>query len=164
MSIVKSQDITGTLTHWSEHCKSICKEGFTINKRSVLLNKPNGVWISWNGGWEQYVKDYFPSWMTATTLSVSVKIKPDLNIWLIDSYEDFMHMWNQSEFKNINPKNTGLHLIRFWTWLCEQRINGIALTDKGQRETRIVTFLSGWDCASIIIFLPENVEVDDEQN
>ena len=105
---------------------------------------------------------------------LNVKLKKGLRLWLINDVDDFLEVWNQfkipavidpkskfsmfdsgpvSMIKLIEAKEKGLD---FWEWLQKKfKVDGVALTDKGQWRTRFSTY--GWDSQSIVIFNPNNV-------
>ena len=180
MVIIKSENIHGRLTHWIDEAyaeKAIHGE-FRCKTDNVLPSKPVGLWLSWNGGWEEWCNGEWPDWMK-DKICLTVKLKHGLNIWLIDELEDFLLIWE--DFKNDIPaqKPNGLKFPRelldegkgytsllslyfakergldFWDWLKNKhKIDGVAITSSGQNKTRYTTWLYGWDAQSIIIFNP----------
>jgi len=169
--IVKSQDIKGKLTHWlyRRYVPSALKGEFVLQPGGPL-NKPQGLWLSWNEGWERWCEsENFGDLSKKACLHA--QLKPNLNIWLIDSMADFLDIWHEFKGrKRIHPKDysvnsiMGLYQNNFWEWLRGiKHIDGIALTDKGQWATRWDTWLYGWDAASIVIFDPSNVKLTDYQ-
>ena len=153
MSIVKSETIKGKLTHWvkPEYVDRVLSGDIRLHQG--LKTKPLGVWISWNNGWEKWCKS--ESDFIAGRTCLKVKLKDGLNVWLIDSLDDFNEIWKQ--FNN----ESGLSILidnKFWYWLQDTyHIDAVALTDKGQWTTRMDTWLYGWDVASIVVFNPNNV-------
>ena len=167
---VKSEDIEGKLTHWisKEHKDKALAAEFKFLEGG-LSSKPLGLWISWNGGWEDWTKGEWPDWMKGK-VCLTAKIKPGLKLWHIDSLEDFAEIWDEFKvFANIKEEHMYMSMFTlheakkegkdFWVWLKEKGVDGIALTDQGQWKTRMGTWLYGWDCQSIVIFKPENVEL-----
>ena len=96
--IINSKKLKGKFTHWvdSKYKEDILKGKFNL-ARTNLISKPRGLWLSWNGGWERFCKDDFTSWM-GSRICLKAKIKPNLNIWLINTLEDFLEVWNKFTF------------------------------------------------------------------
>ncbi len=173
--IINSNKLKGKFTHWvdSKYKEDILNGKFKL-ARTNLISKPAGLWLSWNGGWEQFCKDDFTSWM-GTRVCLKAKIKPNLKIWLINTFEDFLEVWNRFTFPLVIKPEAKLRfqfdtcsILKlyeckergkdFWEWLQREfKIDGVALTDIGQCETRMSTWLYGWDVASVVIFNPKNV-------
>ena len=147
--IINSKDIKGKITHLTnkENFNSIINEGYKVGNRTGSF-KPKGLWLSWEGGWEQWTKENNYRWKEST---LKVELDPDLKILLIDSLNDFKEVYiNQFKGKDIK---WGSDYKEFWGWL-SNRVNGVALTSKGERETKLNTFLYGWDCQCILLFKP----------
>lgn len=172
--IIKSNEIKGEFTHWVgiKHKESVLNGQFRLLPSS-LPSKPTGLWLSWNGGWEYFCKYDYTDWMKGKTC-LKAEIKPNLNIWLIDSFVDFIEVWNKfiyPEKINLNTDKFQYEICSFiklyeskqkgkdfWEWLqTELKIDGVALTKIGQCETRMSTWLYGWDVASVVLFNPKNV-------
>jgi len=169
MTIVKSDSIEGELTHWlkNEHAPLALKGEFILQK-GTISNKPRGLWLSWTKGWEEWCKvESFGDLPNKTCLHA--QLNPGLDIWLIDSMDDFLEVWGDFKGKKAHIKDyptmniISLYESNFWQWLKDTKnIDGVALTDKGQCATRMRTWLYGWDCASIVIFNPDNVILKEE--
>jgi len=164
VSIVKSDSIKGKLTHWlaKEHVPKVLNGEFVLQPGGPR-NKPQGLWLSWNNGWEEWCKaESFGDLPRKACLHA--QLKPGLNIWLIDSMQDFLDIWQEFKGHKVHPKDysicsiMGLIQSDFWEWL-NNKVDGVALTDKGQCVTRYDTWLYGWDVASIVIFNPDNVKL-----
>jgi hypothetical protein len=173
MSDIKSQEITGKLTHWvdAKDKEAILAGSFQLPqaRQTGIANKPQGIWISWNGGWEDFCRDDFTTWMDGKAC-LRASLAPDLRIWKIDTLEDFTAVWHK--FDPENKPDMMLfskydHLKDFWAWIQAQGYDGIAMTEQGQWRTRRTTFLYGWDVSSVVIFDRKNVtfteEPDDQQ-
>lgn len=191
MSVKNSEQITGKFTHW---CLTADADALVAGKRRQPERqnhtKPAGMWLSWNGGWEQFCETW-ESWMEGRTC-LRASIKPGLKILEIDcmadldeaftgfeqnpveTYPEDMLVFKQHHeqmkecMKDMFP---GDHHLRrydfsvaplFWHWLQTKGYAGVALTERGQWQTRMPTFLYGWDCASICIFDPNNVTFSKE--
>lgn len=172
MTIVLSETIKGKPTHWlkEEYKEKALNGEITLSSARLHLPiKPRGFWISWNHGWEKFCKYDYKEWMEKDKVCLRVKLKPGLRIWLIDSMDDFNSIWSKFPYGVADEKflTSFSSLMKaqekghdFWSWLQETyAIDGVALTEAGQWRTRMDTWLYGWDCASIVIFNPENVEL-----
>ena len=164
---VMSEHIVGNLTHWVE---PEYVDAVLNNKNDVfvptIFNKPLGVWLSWNGGWEKWTESEAPTWLEGQVVLVA-QLKPGFKLWLINEMTDFVVMWE--EFNNHIGDTvysmSGLYwchdfnkMKQFWDWIKNVKgYGGIALTDAGQWATRMNTFLYGWDCQSIVIFDTNNI-------
>jgi len=167
---LKSEDIEGKLTHWiGKEFVDKARNGEFEFAGGGLHSKPIGLWLSWDGGWEDWTSSEWPAWMERK-VCLQAKLKPGLKLWHIDTFEDFIRVWNEFKtFANIKEENTYMSMISlydskkkgidFWDWLKEKKVDGVALTDSGQWATRMKTWLYGWDAACIVIFNPKNVEL-----
>ena len=164
MTIIKSCSIKGKLTHWiyPNHVDKVLNGEFVLHFREGH-NKPKGVWLSWNNGWERWC-DSNKFGDLENKVCLKAKLKPGFKIWLIDSMDDFLDLWQEFKGKKIDPGDYSMNgmmaLIKsgFWDWLRNKKqIGAIALTDKGQWATRMETWLYGWDCQSIVVFDPKNI-------
>jgi len=155
MTIIKSETITGKLTHWVKPEFVECVLSGNNKLHQGIFIKPLGVWLSWNNGWEEWCESE-PNFISGR-ICLEAKLKDGLNVWLIDSIKDFNDIWNQ--FDNKTEFSTILIDNKFWHWLQDTyHIDVVALTDKGQWATRMNTWLYGWDCASIVVFNSKNVK------
>ncbi len=164
MSIIFSQDIKGKLTHWvnKKYKDDALKGDFKLNDSNALDNKPKGLWLSWNNGWEKWSlgENFGGPANKKDNVCLNAKLKSNLKLWCINSFNDFMEVWNK--FTDKDPTIFNIITIKennFWEWLKNKEYDGVALTDKGQWATRFKTWLYGWDCASIVIFNPKNIEL-----
>ena len=175
MSFVKSESIEGKLTHWIS--KQHVSKGIKGEYRTLpggLDSKPLGIWLSWDNGWEDWCNGEWPDWMKGKAC-LKAEMKPGLKLWHIDNLEDFKEVWDkflkQMEIDGKSPlhtefANSMLTIYQakadgydFWEWLKKEKVDGVALTDKGQWRTRMDTWLYGWDAACIVIFKPNNVRL-----
>lgn len=149
MTTIYSQNINGKLTHWvhKDYKKLILiKKIFSLLKHQ-MGNKPKGLLLMWNGDWKCFCKSDFITWME-DKICLLAKLKPDLKLWLIDSFESFNIVWKQYTDK---PAYDFLKVDKkFWKWLEWQGYDGVAQTIEWSTGY-------GWDCASIVIFNPKNV-------
>jgi len=162
--IIKSQDITGKLTHWiAKKFTDLALLGkFELHDN---FNKPKGMWLSWNNGWEDWCNSEQPNWINKEKFDcLNAKLKYNLKLWLIDNMNDFLDLWGKyCDIYKIEKNdeyvvyNNQEQIKTFWQYLVEEGFDGIALSEQGQNETRMRTWLYGWDCCSIIVFNPENV-------
>jgi hypothetical protein len=166
MVYVLSEHIVGELTHWAdpEHREAILSNN-NQPFACTIFNKPVGIWLSWNKGWEKWTESEAPYFLDGK-MTFSCKLKPGFKLLLINDMSDFLTIWN--EFCNHigKPINTGSMIWcsepaimrAFWKYIKDDKeCGGIALTDAGQWATRMNTFLYGWDCQSIVIFDTNNI-------
>ena len=100
-----SQDLKGKLTHVCKgNVEALLRGEFKLQGTNGM--KPNGVWLSWNGGWEDWCSSEQPDWLE-NRLILSATLKPDLNIFLIDSLEDFQKVFD--EFSKLPVAKTKMH-------------------------------------------------------
>lgn len=145
MTIVKSQGIKGKLTHWlaPEHKDTALTGKFFVDyKEGQIKNKPEGLWLSWNDGWEKWCES--ESNFIKEKVCVNASLKKNLKIWHIDCLKDFEEIWNEfvkeTNWEEKYPRLNAKMLMegnKFWDWLKEKEIDGVALTDNGQWATRI---------------------------
>ena len=132
---------------------------------SNLNNKPYGFWISVNEGWEEWCKLNQPDWLENTTI-INFELKSGFNIMVINNTTDILSVWydylNETGFDSENPQGDSItsfmsknknELCYFWDWLEKKyKLDGIYLTEYGEKITRYNTFLYGWDCESLVVF------------
>jgi hypothetical protein len=167
--IVSGEQIVGRLTHWvpNKYAPTVFVHGTKVMYHTEISNKPDGIWLSWENGWEDFCNN---CGSTLTKRWVNPKkytcfdayIPKDIRIWLINSLDDFYEMWLEfipdKEEALLSSRTFNQKETAFWEWLkVIKQIDGIALTKRGERETRYRTFLYGWDCSSLVIFKPEDV-------
>ena len=176
MTIIKSKDLKGTFTRVSSKNSNLKKYS---EKRDTYL-KPDGFWISWNKGWEKWCKNEMPEWIDKK-IKIHYKVEivnKNLKIWVINSLKDLLELWDEfKKDKKIRDLATEMNITagqmfhmstilllklrnkgyNFWEWLNkEKKIDGIALTDKGQCDTRMNTFMYGLECETLFLFEPKN--------
>jgi len=172
MTSIQSEQIKGKLTRWVDNDLINAIDTLEEDDKSkhipMLPNKPIGVWISWDNGWEEWCNnngEHTSEWVNPKTHTCyDITLKKGLKLWLIDSHQDFLKVWH-----NYDPSTQGNMMIMsdkkklsdFWLWLEGQGYDGIALTEKGQWETRMTTFLYGWDCQCILIFEKDNITMEE---
>lgn len=186
---VRSQTLKGKITHWALMADSeLLIAGERKEPSQGISNKPAGLWLDWNDGWKEWCESESFHDGLKNYECLDAEVKPFLKVWLIDSRADFFNLWRRfyreeilnayDALKKLRKINEGLrvrrsqeaesfargiltlHFFDFWKWLKDKcGIEAVALTGKGQAETRFGTWLYGWDCSSIVVFDPKNVRL-----
>lgn len=159
----------GGITHivLKKYTESTLKGDIKISS-GMMTFKPTGVWLSWNNGWQRWCKsEEFLNLENYDQLNV--ELTSTLKFWFIDSIEDFHKIWVEYVKKNYKSSFLSiLDLIKtekkfgicFWDWLRDvKKLDGIALTDKGQWATRMNTFFYGWDVSTVFLFHTEGIKM-----
>ena len=101
MKTILSQDFKGKLTYVTvaKNVKGILKQGFKINHKGERLDKPNGIWLSVDDGWEKWKdgEEFRPE----DDAVLQASIPQDLKLLVIDSLDDFLS-W-QNDFSKDHP-------------------------------------------------------------
>lgn len=164
MCLKKAKDVEGTFTHLTpiKNLSSIKEQGLVTPKdRGGGINKPIGVWLSLNGGWEHFCEvDYHGHAIDYDYYAlINCSIKPDINLVVIDSLDDFYEALNSVGIEKQRYYHHDTVQL-FWSKL-KLISDGLLLTHKGQFETRWETFLYGWDCASVCIWKEDSIIIND---
>jgi len=170
IKIIKSEEMNKhkiTKVIEKKYLNDLLNKPIKIKNKNDISNKPNGFWLSINEGWEKWCKSEMPEWIENSTIA-ELKFNPSYNIMLIEEVNDIIGAWNdylnESGFKSKYPKGDSImcfydenyNICNFWSWLINKyKLTGIYLTNEGEWKTRMTTFLYGWDCESIVIFIPE---------
>lgn len=141
-----------------------------ISNSLVRMNKPDGgLWLSpkledgkYISSWERWCKENRALYLLSNNY-ISIDLRADARIFVIDSYECFKEMIEIYGEKDID-------YFMFKTFVSpdfenvSKRYDGIYLTEKGFNEThmpiqRDFRFnLYGWDCSSLLLFNIDCIE------
>lgn len=190
MKIILSENFRGKLTHVTsaKDVRGILKTGFKVNRGTGRPDKPEGIWLSVDDGWEKWKED--ESFKSSDDGIVKAEILPNLKLLVIDTLEDFMS-WMKEFDNEVGIIGTGDAMNNDWKRMVMEtsqkiedpdfntfgkfyigftsynpklwewtasKVDGIYLTDKGQWATRLTTFMYGWDCATVLMFDEKNVK------
>jgi len=94
MKTIFSQNFKGKLTYVTvaSNVKGILKRGFIIDHSGVRLDKPNGIWLSVDDGWEKWKEA--EEFRTEDDAILQASILSDLKLLVIDSLDDFLSWQN----------------------------------------------------------------------
>lgn len=152
------------LTHTTtkDDVKNIMNVGFLINDNKDHF-KPNGIWLSIDNDWERWC-DANNFNQEKNEVILELKLHNQDKYWVIDSLDDFYAKFNEfCAAKRISHTTGSIHDIMlsrpFFDWVKSKGYHGVILTKQGQIQTHMKTFMYGWDCASICVFNPEDIEV-----
>lgn len=153
-------NITDTmeLTHWvdKEHVDKVLSGDNTITPEMPF--KPKGIWLSVNGGWEDWLDGNWQEWLVGK-VKLKATLKEDLNLFVIYNQTGFEEMWYKATGERFTPDylykpdNTktfhqylydnydGVRMV--WIGACLHRLNNL--------------YFYSWDCSCIVVFEPKNV-------
>lgn len=135
-----------------------------IENSSYFCKPHGGLWSSpldseW--GWRQWVESEMPEWMEEKygKSRFIFTLKPGSKIYTIDSIFDLLSV--PYKIKGSLLSSCFGDLIDFEEMAKEY--DAILLTENGQAETRYSEYefgmsLYGWDCESLLVLRPDNVE------
>ncbi len=168
-----SEKMKGKLTHCvpNKYADKVREGKFKLTNNRGF--KPSGLWLSLNKGWEKWCESEEFHDIEKDYTVFGVALKPGLKLWNINSKENFYDVWFRFLNKKYSYKDTRIHFIldankknnkgqTIWEWLKDQGYAGVLLTDKAQWETRLSTWLYGWDCACVVMFDSKDVIINYE--
>jgi hypothetical protein len=135
---------------------------FIVSRKGVA--KPEGVWLSveLSNGLDSY-NDWRKS-ENGEGLSFSpdsdyirldVELRPGIKLFIIDNMKDLKRITDEFDYPfppNLFDLNS-YDAIKIFDKIRDMGYEGIYLTPRGERETHL-TFMYGWDMASVVIFDP----------
>lgn len=148
-----------------------CGNKFDASKFNPIENSPyfckpkGGLWsspINSEWGWRQWVESEMPQWMEQKygLTQFRFTLKPGAKIYTVDSVVDLLMIPHKIKMPGIFSSCFG-DLIDFEAMAKE--FDAILLTEAGESQTRYSEHdfgmsLYGWDCESLLVLRPDNVE------
>ena len=156
------------LTHWvnKEYVGKVLSGKGLVSDNGIAY-KPNGIWLSVDGGWESWCRTEMPGWIGKGKVCLGAKLKDGINIWKIDCKEDFdkewdIRFWSEGSRALIRREYEKFRL--FWKHICE-KYDGIYITEKAFWEMRLDNmFAYSCDCSCIVVFDARNVIFFEERD
>jgi len=151
------------LTHWTnkEYEEKVLEGKAIFSHPQKHFIKPDGLWISVDGSWEDWVNGEWDSWMN-NKVCVEVELAKDINLFVINSKEEFLKKFKEitgEDYPSVNVKDR-YELIPIFHIGLKHQYDGVWLKSKPFYQHRLgadFDYFYCWDCESICVWNGDKV-------
>ena len=143
------------LTHWRNKKGKKDKQYLNIHNGF----KPNGIWISVNNSWEDWLEGNWKSWKKGKA-QFNVELSKDIKLFIIESKEQFL-----KKFKELTGKDyhfTDFESTNKFHEELKKEFDGMWLKSEPFYKHRLdfdFMYFYPWDCESICVWNAEKVKI-----